>query len=50
MKALAIIAIVISSLWAIGDTYNLINDKESDLLFSLFSLAVAICFLITATR
>lgn len=50
MIAFAIIAIVISSLWVIGNIHTLATDDEGDLIFPLFSLAVAICFLITAAR
>ncbi len=50
MKAFAIISIVVSSISILCDVYTLEREDRSDLFFSLFSLATAICFLITAVR
>ncbi len=50
MKAFAIVSIVVSSISILCDVYTLVREDRSDLFFSLFSLATAICFLITAVR
>lgn len=50
MKAFAIVSIVVAAIVVICDIYGIATKGKGNLLFSLFSLATAICFLITAVR
>lgn len=50
MKAFAIVSIVVTAIFVICDIYGVIKKGEGNLLFSLYFLAMAICFLITAAR
>ena len=50
MKAFAIVSIVVAAISILLDIYTIVKEDRGNLFFSLFSLATAICFLITAVR